>query len=100
MSKVKHIALVKFKPGTTTDQVDQVFNDLLDITETIPGIEDYVGGPNNSPEGKAKGYTHAFIITFADAAARDAYLPHPDHERFRAAALPHVEDVIVVDFEV
>jgi hypothetical protein len=59
-----------------------------------------VAGPNNSPEGLAQGYTHAFIMTFADAAARDAYLPHADHKAFTDKALPLVDSVAVIDFEV
>ena len=31
--------------------------------------------------------THSFIMTFADIAARDAYIVHPEHERFKAMAL-------------
>jgi len=100
MSKVKHIALIKFKDGTSQEQIDQVFSDLLDISESIPGIEDYVAGPNNSPEGLAQGYTHAMIMTFTDAAARDAYLPHAEHGAFKAKALPLVDSVAIVDFEV
>ena len=100
MAKVKHIAFLKFKAETTPEQIEQVFSDLLDLSETIPGIEDYVAGPDNSPEGLAKGFTHGFILTFTDAAARDAYLPHPEHERFKAAALPLIADVAVLDFEV
>jgi len=49
MAKVKHIALLKFKDGTSQEQIDKVFEDLMDLSETIPGIEDYVSGPNNSP---------------------------------------------------
>jgi hypothetical protein len=100
MSKVKHIGLMKFKEGTPEDQIQSVFDSILDITETIPGIEDYVSGPNTSPEGLAQGYTHAFIITFADAAARDAYLPHPEHERVKSLMLPLLDSLAVVDFEV
>lgn len=100
MSKVKHIALLKFKEGTSEEQIDQFFEDLLDITETIPGIEDYVSGTNNSPEGLNQGHTHGFIVAFADIAARDAYLAHPEHERFKASILPAVESAIVFDFEV
>ena len=37
---------------------------------------------NNSPEGKNLGFTHVYMLTFEDAAARDAYLPHPDHAKF------------------
>jgi hypothetical protein len=99
MSKVKHIGLLKFKEGTTQDQIDQVFNELMDVSENVPGIEDYVSGANTSPEGLSQGYTHGFVMTFTDAAARDAYLPHPDHERFKSMALPFVESVVVCDFE-
>lgn len=100
MAKIKHIALLKFKETVSDDQVNQLFAELLDITETIPGIEDYVIGPNNSPEGKTEGYTHGFVMTFSDAAARDAYLPHPEHERVKALFMPNIEKVLVFDFEV
>jgi hypothetical protein len=100
MSKVKHIGLIKFKEGTTQDQIDQVFSELMDVSESVPGIEDYVSGPNTSPEGQSQGYTHGFVMTFTDAAARDAYLPHPDHERFMSLAKPFLDSVAVCDFEV
>jgi len=91
---------MKFKEGTPEEQIQTIFDGILDISESIPGIEDYVSGPNSSPEGLSQGYTHAFIITFADAAARDAYLPHPEHERVKALIQPVVDSLLVVDFEV
>ncbi len=100
MAKVKHVALLKFKDGTPQDEIDRIFEELMDISENIPGIEDYVSGTNISPEGLSDGFTHGFVMTFADAAARDAYLPHPEHERFKTHALPHVDKVLVLDFEV
>ena len=100
MSKVKHIALLKFKEGTSNEQVMNIFDSILDITETIPGIEDYVSGPNSSPEGLSQGFSHAFIMTFTDAAARDSYLTHPEHERAKAAIMPQVESLLVLDFEI
>ena len=33
-------------------------------------------------------------------AARDAYLVHPEHERFKAGALPLVDNILIFDFEV
>jgi hypothetical protein len=33
----------------------------------------------NHEPGYGRGYTHGFCMTFVDAAARDAYLPHPEH---------------------
>lgn len=100
MAKIKHVALIKFKEGTTEDQIQKAFEELMDLSESVPGVEDYVAGPNNSPEGLNKGYGHGFVMTFTDAAARDGYLAHPDHERVKASVLPLVEDVLVFDFEV
>ncbi len=100
MAKVKHIGFLKFKDGTSEDEISRIFDELMDISENINGIEDYVSGPNSSPEGLSDGYTHAFVMTFSDAAARDAYLPHPDHEKFKSTAIPHIDKVMVVDFEV
>ena len=100
MAKVKHIALMKFKEGTTDEQIQQVLDQLMDLSEAVPGVEDYVAGANNSPESLNKGYTHGFVMTFTDAAARDAYLPHDEHERVKTSVLPLVQDVLVFDFEV
>ena len=100
MSKVKHIALIKFKEGTSDEQIESVFSQLLDLTEMVEGIEDYISGPNCSPEGLSLGTTHGFIMTFTDAAARDAYLVHQEHDRVKESVLPLVESVVIFDFEV
>ncbi len=99
MPKVKHIALIKFKEGAPGEQVQKIFDDILDMTETIQGIEDYVSGPNSSPEGQNQGFTHGLIMTFTDAAARDAYLAHPEHERVKSLILPAVDSYLVFDFD-
>jgi len=100
MSKVKHIVLCKFKDGTSEEQITKFFDDFLDLSETVPGIEDYVAGANSSPEGRDHGMTHGVIMTFADATARDAYRANADYQRFREMALAMLGDVLVLDFEV
>ena len=54
----------------------------------------------NSPEGKNLGFTHVYLLTFESVAARDAYLPHPEHKKFGEllGKLGVVEDVFVVDY--
>jgi len=100
MSKVKHIVLIKFKDGTAEEQINKFFDDILDLSETVEGIDDYVSGANCSVEAANHGMTHGFIMTFADSAARDAYLVHPEHERFKAAMLPLLDGHLIFDFEV
>lgn len=100
MAKVKHIALMKFREGTSEEQINAAFDQLLELTETVEGVEDYVSGTNISPQGLAKGFTHAFVITFQDVAARDAYLAHGDHAKVHGGFTSLVEDAVVVDFEI
>jgi len=100
MSKVKHIVLLKFKEGTTEEQITKFFEDALDLSETVPGIDDYVSGSNCSAETLNQGLTHGFIMTFSDVTARDAYLVHPEHEKFKTMAMPLVESLLIFDFEV
>ena len=96
---VQHVALFRFKPAATVQMVQRATDELLRLSKVIPGIMNFSIGTNNSPEGLADGLTHGFVMTFQDAAARDAYLPHPEHEKFKAFVLPHIERVVVFDYD-
>lgn len=97
---VRHIVVFKYKPGTTPDQIRQVTEAFRDLRTKIPGITAFEDGVNNSPEGKNLGFTHVYQMTFEDAAARDAYLPHPEHAKFGQllGKLGIVADAFVVDY--
>jgi N-dimethylarginine dimethylaminohydrolase len=97
--KVQHVVLLKFKPGVAAASIAECFAALARLRQLIPGLEQISSGPNISKEGLHQGFTHAFVITFRDAAARDAYLPHPEHEKVKQMLLRLVEDVVVVDYE-
>jgi hypothetical protein len=98
MGKVQHVVLLKFKPKAD-DRAGPLFAALAALRERLPGFLHFSAGPYRSPEGLNRGLTHGCLMTFADAAARDHYLTHPDHEKVKAEFLPSVEDVIVFDFE-
>ena len=99
MARIKHIVLLKFKDSTPPEQIEQCFNEILELSENVPGIDDYVSGPNTNPEDMNHGFTHAFIMTFADAAARDAYLAHDERARVRGNVDAHVDKALAFDFE-
>lgn len=103
MPQVRHIVILRFQPQTTHEQIAEIFEALDDLQEKIPGIVDICSGAYDSPEGLHKGFTHAFIVTFADAASRDTYLEHPDHEIVKQMLLKQLSgglaDVIAFDFE-
>jgi hypothetical protein len=95
---VQHIALFGFKPGTSSEFIQRTVDELHRLARAIPGITGFTAGANNSPEGLADGLTHGFVMTFKDAAARDAYLSHPEHEKFKVFVLPNIEKVVVFDY--
>ena len=83
MKKVQHMVLVKFKEGTPAARVADLFAALGRLKQSVGGIVHYGGGPYSSPEGLQGGFTHGFLMTFADAAARNRYLDHPEHEQVK-----------------
>lgn len=98
MGTVQHMVLLRFKPEATDELIANLFAQLFELREKIPGILHFSGGPYSSPEGLNQEFTHGFLVTFVDEAARDAYLPHPEHERVKEAVIPWVEGVVAFDF--
>src|SRR5437868_7033483 len=99
MPVTKHLVLLKFKTHISEEDIRRTSDELRGLQLLIPGILDFNWGLNSSPEGLDHGYTHGFIMTLKDAAARNAYLIHPEHERVKNAALPLIDDIVVFDFE-
>lgn len=97
---VRHVVIFKYKAGTTDEQIEQVTQAFAALKEKIPGIVAFEYGVNDSPEGRNRGFTHVYLLTFESAAARDTYLPHPEHQKFGEwiGKMDVVEDVFVVDY--
>lgn len=97
---LRHVVLFKFKEGTTPEQIKTIEEAFARLPQQIPTIIGYEWGTNVSPESHDKGYTHCFLVTFADAAGRDAYLPHPAHGEFVKILRPHLDEAHVIDYVV
>ena len=97
---VRHVVVFKYKPGAPADRIQQITQAFRDLRKKIPGITAFEDGVNNSPEGKNLGFTHVYLLTFESVAARDAYLPHPEHKKFGEllGQLGVLEDAFVVDY--
>ena len=96
--KLVHMVSFKFKETASKEQIKQVEDAFRDLKKKIKEIRTYEWGTNVSPENHAQGFTHCFFLTFKDAAARDAYLPHPAHKEFGASLGPVLDKVLVVDY--
>jgi hypothetical protein len=95
---VRHVVLLKFKDGTSPDQIKAIEEAFRALPGKIPQVMAFEWGTDISPEKLAQGYTHCYFLTFENAAARDAYLPHPDHKAFGQLLGPHLDKVLVIDY--
>ena len=79
MPAVLHVVLVQWRPDSAPDGREAVRAAVRGMASRIPGIIALEEGPSVSPEGLERGNDYGFVVTFDDAAARDAYLPHAEH---------------------
>jgi hypothetical protein len=100
---IRHVVLIKLRKDMDEPTAAQIFAALKSLQSQIPGIINIAAGTDNSPEGLQRGFTHGFTVDFIDAAARDAYLPHPAHQKVGAmivaACEGGVDGVLVLDWE-
>ena len=98
---VRHVVAFRYSDDATPAEIQEATAAFADLPNRIDGILDFEHGVNISPEGLDRGFTHVYLVTFRDAAARDAYLPHPEHQAFGRLLdrLGILEEVFVVDYE-
>jgi Stress responsive A/B Barrel Domain len=98
---ISHVVLLKLR---NAEDAPQIFAALKSLQSQIPGILNISAGTDCSPEGLQRGFTHGFTVDFENAGARDAYLPHPAHQKVGAmivaACEGGIEGVLVLDWEI
>lgn len=96
----RHFGVFQFKTGITEIQIEECFATMQAMVGKIPGLLAMEHGPYKSPEGMNDGFSHGFIMTFDSPESRDAYLPHPVHEKAKDLVVPRLARVVVFDFDV
>jgi hypothetical protein len=97
---IRHLVLLRLTSESNEADRRAIESAFAALPAQISGITAFEWGTDVSPEGLSKGFTHAFVVTFADAAARDAYLPHPAHLAFVEKLKPCLADVLVFDYAI
>jgi hypothetical protein len=95
---LRHVVLFKFKDDTTDEQIRQIEKAFCALPDKIDVICDFEWGTDVSVENRQEGFTHCFLVTFRDEAARAQYLPHRAHKAFGKLLGPHLDKVLVIDY--
>lgn len=96
--KLRHFVLFKFKDDAKPEQVKAVVDAFAALPSKIDAIIGFEMGTDVGVEMRSNGFTHGFLVTFADEKGRDVYLPHPDHKEFGKMVGPVIEKVLVFDY--
>lgn len=97
MTAVTHIVLVSFLSTTPSQQRALLRGELLRLRTQIPLIESLEEGASISPEGLEDGFDYGFVMRFASAADRDAYLADPAHQHFGGLLTSLIDRIAVFD---
>ena len=95
---LRHAVYFGFKESSSKEDIKGVVDAFRALPGSIEEIIDFQNGENNSPEKLDDGFTHCFLLTFADEKGREVYLPHKDHKAFGAVLGPHLDKVFVIDY--
>jgi heme-degrading monooxygenase HmoA len=95
---LRHIVVFKFKETASEAEVKEIVEAFAALEDKIDTISGYEAGTNVSPEDKAKGFTHCFVVTFDSKEGLEAYIPHPAHKAFVKLLDGKLDDVFVFDY--
>ena len=96
---VRHVVSFKFKKDAAPADIRKVEEAFAALKTKIPQIQSLEWGTNVSGENLDKGFTHMWVVSFADASAVKTYIDHPDHQAFVQLLKPTLEDAFVLDFQ-
>lgn len=96
---LRHVVIFKFNDDSSEEDVERLNQSFNALAESIPVVQDFEWGINDSPENFHQDFTHCYLLTFASEEDRDSvYTPHPAHQAFVQSLQPHLEKVFVVDY--
>ncbi|MDX2286319.1 MAG: Dabb family protein [Bacteroidia bacterium] len=97
---LRHIVLFKFRDSSPPEAVAAVVAAFAGLYGQVPQIAAFEWGLEESPERLARGFTHCFQLSYRSWEDLAEYQAHPAHLAFQEVLRPHLEEVMVVDYEV
>jgi hypothetical protein len=88
---IRHCVFYSFRSDVAAAERAAIHAELDALRKVVGGMGEMRFGANVSPEPFGRGYTDGFTIDFRDAASRDAYLVHPDHQKAGARLVAAIE---------
>lgn len=94
-----HLVLASWRPDTPAAVLAELGERVGRFPAEIPGVVSVVAGESVSVEHLEAGFTWGMVVVFADAAARDAFLPHSAHGPVAELIGAWREQLVVFDLD-
>lgn len=88
---IRHIVLIRFRADVSEGRIAELFEELRQIQDELPGLIGITSGRSESPEKMERGYMHGFLADFSDWDALQAYQNHPQHRAVGAKLTEHAD---------
>jgi hypothetical protein len=96
---IREVVLLAFREGVPSERLRAFETAFTNLRQQIDEIRELEWGLNASRENLAAGFSHCFLVTFDNLAARDRYVDHPDYRAALAMMEPWIEKRLVVDYK-
>lgn len=100
---ILHCVFCGFSPDADPARIQETFDGLKTLTDTLDGALSFDAGPNRDFEAKSPGFSHGFTIRFQTRAALHHYADHPTHKSLGQALCdlcPNgADDIMVYDLD-
>jgi len=93
-----HTFLFQWNPGVTAEDKQLAAARIRALQGQIPGLLETSYGANVSP--RSQGFTDGGVMKFQDAAALEAYNPHPVHQELVHWLMPLLKVAAELDYEI
>lgn len=93
---IKHVVFMKFKPGVTDEQIEELRTGLGALPGKIPEVREYSFGKDVIRSERSVDF--AIVSAFADLEALKRYSEHPEHQLVAALAKSLSEKMLAADY--
>jgi hypothetical protein len=100
LGQIRHVVLFGFKPGTPPETLAAIEAGLRRLPQEIDLIRAFEWGTDITENARAQGHTHCMLTVFDTPEDVEASRVHPAHQAFVALAMPHVAQLLVIDYVV
>lgn len=98
--KIRHLVLLKFKEGTTPDQIARIDTLVWKLTKEIKVVHDVEWGKSLQQTNETQAYDYCLSIIFKSKTDMLLYDEHPFHQKLEAALLPLVSKITRFNYKI